>query len=75
MNFTDQHIARRLRGKRLALGLSEDSLAQALGVERDRIEHYERAILRVSADHLDRLSEIMGVPVSYFLPAARCPAS
>ena len=70
----DLHIARRLRGKRRALGLSEESLATALGVEAGCIAKYERGAQRVPSDHLIRLSEIFGVPLSYFFPATRCPS-
>lgn len=66
----DLHVARRIRGKRRALGLSVDSLASALGVEAGLIEGYERATERVPSDHLIRLSEILDVPLSYFFPAA-----
>jgi transcriptional regulator with XRE-family HTH domain len=69
----DRHIARRLRGKRLALGLSEDQLAHAIGVEVDRIEAYEHAAERVPSDHIVRLSEILDVPLSYFFPTIPCP--
>jgi transcriptional regulator with XRE-family HTH domain len=65
----DRHIGRRLRGKRRALGLSEDFLARQLGVESGQIEAYERATERVPSEHLIRLSEIFEVPLSYFLPA------
>ena len=65
----DQHVGRRIRGKRRALGLSEENLATALGVETDRIAAYERALARVPSDHLIRLSEVLGVPLSYFFPA------
>jgi transcriptional regulator with XRE-family HTH domain len=71
----DLHIARRIRGKRRALGMSEERLAAALGVEAARIADYERAAERVSSDHLVRLSEILGVPLSYFFPAAPCASS
>ena len=33
MTPIDQHVGRRIRGKRRALGLTEDDVAQALGVE------------------------------------------
>ena len=65
----DQHVGRQIRGKRRALGLSEDILAQALGIDSGRIEAYERATQRVPSEHLGRLSEVFGVPLSYFFPA------
>jgi len=70
----DLHIARRLRGKRRALGLTEESLAMALGVEAGCIASYERGE-RMPSDHLVRLSEILGVPLSYFFPTTPCPSS
>jgi transcriptional regulator with XRE-family HTH domain len=66
----DRHVGRRIRGKRRALGLSEDTLARELGIESGQIEAYERATEHVPSDHLARLSEVLGVPVSYFLPPA-----
>lgn len=71
----DQHIGRRIRGKRRALGLSEESLAVALGVATTRISEYERATERVPSDHLMVLSHLLDVPLSYFLPAASCASS
>jgi len=65
----DQHVGRRIRGKRRALGLSEENLAIELGVEAVQIAAYERAAERVPSDHLIRLSEILDVPLSYFFPA------
>lgn len=72
LNATDSHVARRIRGKRLALGLTESDLASALGVARTQILEYEQAAARVPPDHLHRLSEFLDVPVGYFLPS---PAS
>jgi transcriptional regulator with XRE-family HTH domain len=69
----DQHVARRIRGKRRALGITEDSLAKALGVDASRIEAYERAKERVPSEHLVRLSEILGVPLGYFFPSPSNP--
>lgn len=69
----DQHVGRRIRGKRRALGLTEDQVAAALGVDPRVIEAYERAQVRVPPEHLIRLSEILTVPVAYFFPATPCP--
>ena len=73
MTPVDQHVGRRIRGKRRALGLTEDDLARALGVDVDTIEAYERGTERVPSEHLIRLSEIMEVPLSYFFPTTPCP--
>ncbi|HET6196346.1 MAG TPA: helix-turn-helix transcriptional regulator [Acetobacteraceae bacterium] len=65
-------MGRRIRGKRRALGLSEATLAAALGVDPGIIEAYERATVQVPAEHLKRLGEVLGVPLSYFLPEETC---
>ena len=75
MTTVDQHIGRRIRGKRRALGLTEDDLAKALGVGRETIEAYERASVRAPSEHVIRLADILGVSVSYLFPANSCPKS
>ena len=72
MTPIDQHVGWRIRGKRRALGLSQDDLARTLGVAPDRLGAYERATERVPSDHLMRLSEIYGVGINYFFPASPC---
>jgi transcriptional regulator with XRE-family HTH domain len=73
MTPVDKHVGRRIRGKRRALGLTEDNLAAALGVDRDTIEAYERANARVPSEQLIKLGDILGVSVSYFFPTTPCP--
>ena len=74
MTPVDRHVGRRIRGKRRALGLSEDDLAKALGVDVARIRAYERGTERVPSEHMVRLSELMEVPLSYFFPTTPCPS-
>jgi transcriptional regulator with XRE-family HTH domain len=62
-------VARRIKGKRIALGLAEIDVAAVLGVEDGTIEAYERGTEPVPPEHLTRLSEYFGVPLGYFLPA------
>jgi transcriptional regulator with XRE-family HTH domain len=70
----DRHVGRRIRGKRRALGLPEDDLATALGIDVARIRAYERGTERVPSEHMVRLSELMEVPLSYFFPTTPCPS-
>jgi transcriptional regulator with XRE-family HTH domain len=69
----DRHVARRIKGKRIALGLAEIDLAAVLGVEDGLIGAYEKGTEPVPQEHLTRLSEYFGVPVAYFLPAPPYP--
>lgn len=66
----DRHVGRRIRGKRRALGLTEDVLARSLGVDVATVRAYERGTGRVPSEHLVRL-----VAISYFFPATPCPRS
>jgi transcriptional regulator with XRE-family HTH domain len=75
MTPLDQHVGRRIRGKRRALGLAQDDLAAELGVGRDTIEAYERATARVPSAHLIRLAAFLGVSVAYFFPATSRPGA
>jgi len=68
----DQHIARRVRGKRIALGLTQAALAKVVGIATELIEDYELAVSPIPDDHLQQLSQGLGVPLSYFLPSASC---
>jgi len=63
----DQRIGIRIRGKRLALGLCLADLAQAVGVNSETIEAYERGIQRVPSEHLVKLVDVLGVTLSYFM--------
>ncbi len=69
----DGHVARRIRGKRLALGLSERAVAKTLGIGIEELENYEKGLIRVPPEQMIRLSEMLGVPISYFFPAGFCP--
>jgi transcriptional regulator with XRE-family HTH domain len=69
----DRHVARRIRGKRLALGLSEGYTARALGIGEEVLESYEKGRAQVAPEHLIRLGELLDVPISYFLPEGSCP--
>ncbi len=73
MTPVDRHVGRRIRGKRRALALTEDVLAKALGVDPSVIDAYEQATVSVPSDHLNRLSQILNVPISYFFPAPPDP--
>ncbi len=66
----DKHVGRRLRGKRRAMGLSEEDLARVLSVSSDLITAYEAGATRVPAEHLVKLCEFFNVRISYFFPAA-----
>ena len=73
MTPVDQHVGRRIRGKRRALALTQEDLAKALGVDSHRIEVYERGTEPVPREHLIRLSDVLGVSIDYFFPMVPPP--
>jgi len=65
-SHTDRHVGSRIRARRLATGLSQEKLGEALGVTFQQVQKYEKGTNRVGAGRLLEVSSILGVPVSYF---------
>lgn len=65
-NPVDMHVGTRLRMRRSLLGLSQEKLAEAIGLTFQQIQKYERGTNRVSASRLYQFGKILEVPVSYF---------
>lgn len=65
----DMQVGARLRNLRLLQGLSQDKLAQMLGVSFQQVQKYEKGINRLSASRLVQLVSIFNVPVQAFFGA------
>ncbi|MBF0354722.1 MAG: helix-turn-helix domain-containing protein [Alphaproteobacteria bacterium] len=65
-NPIDVHVGNRVRLRRTLLGMSQEKLAEALGLTFQQVQKYERGANRVGASRLYDLSVVLGVPVSYF---------
>ena len=62
----DLHVGKRLRRRRRLLGLTQQSLAEDVGIRFQQIQKYECGANRVSAARLFELSEALSVPIQYF---------
>ncbi len=62
----DRHVGGRVRERRIMLGLTQQQLADLIGVTYQQAHKYERAINRVSAGRLFEIAQVLSVPVSYF---------
>lgn len=62
----DKHVGQRLRTRRSLLGLSQEKLAEKVGVTFQQVQKYERGANRISSSRLFQFSQILGVPVDYF---------
>ena len=65
-NPVDVHVGSRVRLRRTLLGMSQERLAEALGLTFQQVQKYERGANRIGASRLHQLSRILEVPVSFF---------
>jgi len=65
-NSTDKHVGTRIRERRIMLGLSQQQMANMIGVTYQQAHKYERGINRISAGRLYEIAQVLGVPVSFF---------
>lgn len=63
---TDRHVGARIRERRIMLGLSQQQMADLIGVTYQQAHKYERGINRISAGRLFEISQVLGVPVGFF---------
>ena len=64
-NF-NRHLGAKLRMKRLALGLTQTKVAQAINVTFQQIQKYEKGTNGISSLRIMQLANFLKVPVVYF---------
>jgi len=62
----DHHVGSRIREWRVMHGLSQQQLANLIGVTCQQAHKYERGLNRVSAGRLFEIAQALGAPVSWF---------
>ncbi len=62
----DAYVGRRLKQRREELGLSQERLADFLGISFQQVQKYERGFNRVGASRLFQIGEALGVPTAFF---------
>ncbi|HTV89798.1 MAG TPA: helix-turn-helix transcriptional regulator [Stellaceae bacterium] len=62
----DRHVGARVRERRIMLGLTQQQLADLIGVTYQQAHKYERGINRISAGRLYEVALVLSVPVGYF---------
>ena len=62
----DRYVGARIRERRIMLGLTQQQLADLIGVTYQQAHKYERGINRVSAGRLFEVAQVLSVPVNYF---------
>ena len=63
---TDRHVGARMRERRIMLGLTQQQMAELIGVTYQQAHKYEKGINRVAAGRLYQIAQALGVEVGYF---------
>jgi transcriptional regulator with XRE-family HTH domain len=62
----DVHVGKRVRHRRWMLGITQQQLAEKVGIKFQQIQKYETGMNRISASRLWDIAEALSVPVAYF---------
>ena len=65
-NPIDTHVGGRVRLRRMLLGMSQEKLAERLGLTFQQVQKYEKGINRIGASRLFDLAHVLGVAVQFF---------
>lgn len=62
----DEHVGKRIRHRRWLVGMTQQNLAEKVGIKFQQIQKYETGANRVSASRLWDIAEALGVEISFF---------
>ena len=62
----DVHVGKRVRHRRWMLGVTQQQLAERVGIKFQQIQKYETGMNRISASRLWDIAEALDVPISFF---------
>lgn len=65
-NPIDVHVGKRIRMRRIILRLTQEQLAEKIGLTFQHVQKYERGMNRISASRLWDIATVMDVPVGFF---------
>ncbi|NPD13671.1 helix-turn-helix transcriptional regulator [Xinfangfangia sp. D13-10-4-6] len=62
----DAHVGKRIRHRRWMVGMTQQQLADKVGIKFQQIQKYETGMNRVSASRLWDIADALGVQISFF---------
>lgn len=62
----DAHVGKRIRHRRWMVGMTQQQLADRVGIKFQQIQKYETGMNRVSASRLWDIAETLEVPIAFF---------
>lgn len=71
VNAIDRELGERVRARRLEIGMTQEQLAEHLGVTFQQIQKYERGVNRIAATRLLDMAVAMKLPVAIFFDGLR----
>jgi len=63
-NALDTRLGQRVRARRLEIGMSQEKLADTLGVTFQQVQKYEKGVNRIAASRLFAIAAALDVPIS-----------
>jgi transcriptional regulator with XRE-family HTH domain len=65
-NAIDRQIGERVRARRLEVGMSQERLAELMGVTFQQVQKYEKGVNRIAASRLFAIALALDMPVAAF---------
>jgi transcriptional regulator with XRE-family HTH domain len=65
-NPIDIYVGSRVRMRRLMLGMSQERLAEQIGVTFQQVQKYEKGTNRIGASRLQTIASVLAIQVSFF---------
>ena len=65
-NEIDKIVSKRLKSRRVLLGLTQNDISNAIGVTIPQVQKYESGVNRVAAGKLFEIANFLKIPVAYF---------
>jgi transcriptional regulator with XRE-family HTH domain len=65
-NAVDKRIGQRVRSRRLEIGMSQEKLAELLGVTFQQVQKYEKGVNRIAASRLFDIGSALDMPAARF---------
>jgi transcriptional regulator with XRE-family HTH domain len=62
----DVTLGRRVRTRRLEVGMTQEKLAETLKVTFQQVQKYERGVNRIAASRLAAIADALNCPITYF---------
>ncbi len=62
----DVHVGKRIRHRRWMVGMTQQQLAEKVGIKFQQIQKYETGMNRVSASRLWDISAALSVPIGFY---------